>query len=260
MLGISKGARISFLVVVGSVYVFLYLPIAVLILYSFNSGGFPDIWRGFSLHWYKELFASVDIWYAFLNSVIVALSSSLLSILMAIFFIHGSHKYKRDWTALFYSNAVISDIVLAVGLLTLFSAIAVPLGLTTLIAGHTLLGLGFTIPVIKGRYDELSDSLIEASLDLGASGSYTFFHIVIPFLYPAIFSAFLLATIVSFDDFLISFFCAGASVQTLSLYVFSMIRSGISPVVNALSTFMFVLSFLMILGILMFQKNLLRQQ
>lgn len=259
MIEVSKIYRTFFLTLVATVYVFLYLPIIVLILYSFNQGGFPDIWRGFSLHWYHDLLESVDIWRAFMNSIIIALTSSTLSILMAVFFIHGSRKYNRDLTAMFAVNVIVSDIVLAVGLLTLFSAIAVPLGLTTIIAGHTLLGLGFTIPVIKGRYDELDDSLIEASLDLGASYQYTFFHVIVPFLYPAILSAFLLAIIVSFDDFLISFFCAGASVQTLSLYIFSMIRSGISPVVNALSTLLLAISLLMILGILMFQKNALRK-
>ena len=259
MVEVSRFSRTFFLTIVASVYVFLYLPIIVLILYSFNQGGFPDIWRGFSIHWYHDLLESVDIWRAFTNSVIIALVSSTLSILISVFFIHGCRKYQRDWTAMFAVNVIISDIVLAVGLLTLFSAIAVPLGLTTIIAGHTLLGLGFTIPVIKGRYDELDDSLIEASLDLGASMQYTFFHVIVPFLSPAIFSAFLLAIIVSFDDFLISFFCAGASVQTLSLYIFSMIRSGISPVVNALSTILLAISLLMIIGILMFQKNALRK-
>lgn len=259
MIGVSRKSRTFFLTIVSCAYLFLYMPIVVLIFYSFNQGGFPDVWRGFSLHWYQDLLESVDIWRAFLNSVIVALTSSVLNIIMAVFFVHGSRKYKGDWSAIFYSNVIISDIVLAVGLLILFSAIAVPLGLTTIIAGHTLLGFGFTIPVIRGRYDELDDSLIEASLDLGASTQYTFLNVVVPFLYPAILSAFLLAIIVSFDDFLISFFCAGASVQTLSLYIFSMIRSGISPVVNALSTILLVMSLLMIFGMLMIQKNILRK-
>lgn len=178
---------------------------------------------------------------------------------MAVLFVHGGRRYKYDFTAIFYGNIAVSDIVLAVGLLTLFSAIAVPLGLTAIIAGHTLLGLGFTIPVIKGRYNELDDSLIEASLDLGASSQYTFFHVIIPFLYPAMFSAFLLAMIVSFDDFLIAFFCSGASVQTLSLYIFSMIRSGISPVVNALSTLLLLVSLVLVGFMLMFQKRLSRK-
>ncbi|MBM17565.1 MAG: spermidine/putrescine ABC transporter permease [Epsilonproteobacteria bacterium] len=259
MVHVSRLSKTLFLLLVSAVYIFLYTPIIVLILYSFNKGGFPDIWRGFSLHWYQDLLHSVEIWRAFQNSVIVALTSSVFSVMMAVCFIHGSRRYGRDFTKIFYSNVIVSDIVLAVGMLTLFSALAVPLGLTTIIAGHTLLGLGFTIPVIKGRYDELDDSLIEASLDLGASSQYTFFHVIIPFLYPAILSSFLLAIIVSFDDFLIAFFCSGASVQTLSLYIFSMIRSGISPVVNALSTLLLVVSLLMIVIMLMFQKNILRK-
>ncbi|MCX5924433.1 MAG: ABC transporter permease [Candidatus Dependentiae bacterium] len=243
---------------VASVYIFLYTPIMVLVLYSFNQGGFPDAWQGFSLHWYQDLFQSEEIWRAFQNSVIVACVSSFLSVSMSILLVHGVRHYKRNVVPLFYVNALIPDIVLAVGMLSLFSYLTVPLGLTTLIAGHTLLGLGFSMPIIKGRYDELDKSLIEASLDLGASMRYTFIHVIVPFLYPAILVAFLLSIIISFDDFLISFFCAGSSVQTLSLYIFSMIRSGISPVVNALSTLLLIGSCFMLFIMMMLQRNLFR--
>lgn len=241
------------------VYIFLYTPIIILILYSFNQGGFPDAWKGFSLHWYEDLFQTTEIWRAFKHSIIIAFSSSFLSVAMGVLWVHGARSYKKNVTAVFYSNAMVFDIVLAVGLLSLFSTFAVPFGLTTIIAGHTLLGLGFTIPVIKSRYDEFDERLLEASLDLGASMQYSFFNIVIPFLYPAMFSSFLLAMIVSFDDFLIAFFCSGASVQTLSLYIFSMIRSGITPIVNALSTVLLIGSLFTILGMMMFQKNVLRK-
>ena len=259
MLQVSNLSKTFWTIFISLVYIFLYTPIIILILYSFNQGGFPDIWRGFSLHWYDDLLHSVEIWRAFKHSVIIALSSSFLSVTMALLWVHGARDFKRDVTVIFYSNAIIFDIVLAVGLLALFSALAVPFGLTTIIAGHTLLGLGFTIPVIKSRYDKFDDSLLEASLDLGASSQYTFFNVIIPFLYPAMFSAFLLAMIVSFDDFLIAFFCSGASVQTLSLYIFSMIRSGITPVVNALSTLLLLGSLLVIIIMLMVQKNILRK-
>jgi spermidine/putrescine transport system permease protein len=240
------------------VYLFLYTPIIVLVLYSFNKGGFPDAWQGFSLHWYQDLFHSQEIWRAFKNSIIVASVASFLSVTMSVMFIHGLRNYKRNIVGLFYSNALIPDIVLAVGLLSLFSYVMTPLGLTTLIAGHTLLGIGFAMPIIKGRYDELDKSLIEASLDLGASMRYTFFHVIVPFLYPALLVAFLLAIIISFDDFLIAFFCSGSTVQTLSLYIFSMIRSGISPVVNALSTLLLIGSCLLLFVMMMFQKNLFK--
>lgn len=243
---------------VGLVYLFLYTPIMVLILYSFNNGGFPEVWQGFSVHWYQDLFHSAEIWRAFYNSVIVAFSSAFLSVTMSVLFIHGMRSYTRNIVGIFYSNALIPDIVLAVGMLALFSYLMIPLGLTTLIVGHTLLGLGFAMPIIKSRYDELDKTLLEASMDLGASAKYTFLHIIVPFLYPSLLVAFLLSIIISFDDFLISFFCSGSSVQTLSLYIYSMIRSGISPVVNALSTLLLIGSCLMLFAIMALQKNVFK--
>jgi spermidine/putrescine transport system permease protein len=242
----------------GLVYAFLYMPIMVLILYSFNQGGFPDAWQGFSFRWYHELFHSEEIWHAFSNSIIIALSSATLSVTMSVLLVHGMRRARYNIVPLFYVNALLPDIVLAVGMLALFSYLMVPLGLTTIIAGHTLLGLGFAMPVIKTRYDELDKSLIEASLDLGASMRYTFWHVIVPFLYPALLVGFLLSMIISFDDFLVAFFCSGSGVQTLSLYIFSMIRSGISPIVNALSTLLLVTSCIMLIVMMMFQKNVLK--
>jgi spermidine/putrescine transport system permease protein len=132
-------------------------------------------------------------------------------------------------------------------MLILFSYFFVPLGFVTLIVGHTVLILGFIVPIIQARYQELDYRLIEASYDLGASRLFTFFHVVIPFLMPAIIVSFLLGIIVSFDDFLITFFCAGSAIQTLSLYIFAMVRTGISPVVNALSTLMLLVNVLLVL-------------
>lgn len=232
---------------VGAFFVFLYLPIFILTLYSFNSGEFPSTWQGFSLHWYTELFDSVEIWRAFQTSITVAVASSFLSIFLGMMLVCSSHRLALNVSGLFYGNILVPDIVLAVGLLSLFSFFYVPLGTITLIAGHTLLGLGFAVPILKSRFDELDHRLIEASLDLGATSWYTFWNVVLPFMYPAILVSSLLVIIVSFDDFLISFFCAGSSAQTLSLYIFTMIRSGISPIVNALSTIMLLISSIFIL-------------
>lgn len=236
--------------------IFLYLPVIILMIYSFNQGGFPAQWQGLSLCWYYDLFASVDIWRAFQNSIIVALSAAFLSVTFGLMLVYGAKRFKTDISYFFYSNILVPDIVIAVGMLSLFSYFMVPLGLITLIIGHTLLGLGFTIPILKSRFDELDVRLVEASLDLGASALYTFRHIVLPFLYPAIVVSTLLVIIVSFDDFVISFFCAGSSAQTLSLYVFTMIRSGISPTVNALSTIMLLISSIFILVISLLQARL----
>lgn len=241
---------------VGLFCIFLYLPIIILTMYSFNKGGFPAQWTGASFCWYYELFHSVEIWRAFQNSVTVAISSAFLSVLLGLMLVYGAKKMKTNVSYFFYSNILVPDIAIAVGMLSLFSYFMIPLGVITLIIGHTLLGLGFTIPILKARLDELDHRLVEASLDLGASSWYTFRHVVMPFLYPAILVSTLLVMIVSFDDFVISFFCAGSSAQTLSLYVFTMIRSGISPTVNALSTIMLLISSFFVLAISLLQARL----
>ena len=242
-----KRSKIALPFFVACTYCFLYMPILVLIVYSFNAGGFPGNWTGISLCWYRDLFTSQEIWLAFYHSTIIALASSALSILLSIALVCNSNFFSAWFRQLFYINIFIPDVVLAVGLLTLFSYLFAPLGLVTLIIGHTVLGVGFSVPIMYARHKELDDRLIEASYDLGASSSYTFFHVVIPFLMPAIIVSLLLVVIISFDDFLITFFCAGSSIQTLSLYIFTMIRSGISPVVNALSTLMLVINTLLVL-------------
>ncbi|NBV40444.1 ABC transporter permease [bacterium] len=241
-------------------FLFLYLPIIILVAYSFNQGEFPHEWQGFSLHWYYDLFTLVEIWRAFHTSLIVALSAAVLSLVLGMTIVYASRKLHTSILSLFYLNVISPDIALAVGLLSLFAYFVIPLGLVTLIIGHTVLGLGFAIPILKNRMDEMDERLIEASYDLGATEWYTFFHVVLPFMYPALFVAALLVIIVSFDDFLISFFCAGSSAQTLSLYIFSMIRCGVSPIVNALSTLMLVVSSIFVFGISWFNISTFENQ
>jgi spermidine/putrescine transport system permease protein len=140
----------------------------------------------------------------------------------------------------------VPEVVLGVGLLTFFVLCSVPLGLMTLIVAHTVLGLGFAVPLINGRFAELDIRLVEASLDLGATVHQTFFSIIVPLLRPTIIAAGLLVFIISFDDFVLSYFCSGTSVQTLSLYLLSMLRTGISPTMNALSTLLLLLSSILV--------------
>lgn len=241
-------SRYALTALVGAVYLFLYIPIVILIVFSFNSVAFPYRWVSFTFDWYQKLFESVDIWPAVLNSLVVASSAVLLSITLAVLFVFYS---SRTWVArlmpLYLINLIIPEIVLAIGLLSLFVFFKVPLGLTTLIAGHTVIGLGFAIPIIKTRFDELDRSIIEASLDLGATIHQTLVRVVLPFLTPAIVASSLLVFIISFDDFFIAFFSAGPTSQTLSLYIFSSIRTGVSPTINALSALMILLSSILVL-------------
>jgi spermidine/putrescine transport system permease protein len=238
-----KLSQIFFPVWVAATYLFLYIPIIVLVVFSFNKIAFPYRWEGFSLRWYQELFVSADIWQAVQNSMIVGFSSVALSLVLALLFvIWCSEKDINGLMGIFYPNLVVPEIVLAVGLLSFFVFFNIPFGLHTLIVGHTLLGLGYAIPIIYNRFHSLDQRIIEASLDLGATYRQTFFKVTLPMLYPALLAAGILVFILSLDDFLIAFFCSGTSSQTLSLYIFAMIRSGVSPVINALATLMMVVS------------------
>lgn len=234
---------------VSSIYIFLYIPILVLVIFSFNNAPFPAPWQSFSLTWYYTLFRSPEIWRAFYNSLVIALSATALSLGMSVGLIYYQVMGERlSWTLkLFYGNIIIPEIVLAVGLLSLLSFLFVPLGITTLIIAHTVLGLGYAVPIIYTRFLELDKRIIDSALDLGATRQQAFFTVTLPLLKPALIAAGLLIFILSFDDFILSFFCAGSEAQTLSLYIFSMIRSGISPVVNALSTFLLLLSSILVL-------------
>lgn len=231
-----------------AVYAFLYAPILVLIIFSFNKIAFPYHWTGFTLDWYRELFASPEVWHAAKNSFIVATISSFLSIMfgLLIVFYGALSKIRGSW-ALFYINLMIPEIVLALGLLTLFSFFGVPLGLITLIAGHTVLGLGYSVPILTATFEGIDYSIVEASFDLGATINQTFYKVIVPVLLPALIASALLVFIISLDDFLIAFFCAGSSAQTLPLYIFAMIRSGVSPIINALSTLLLLASSLVVL-------------
>lgn len=230
-------------------YSFLYIPILVLIIFSFSSGRFPAPWSGFTWQWYQELWASTHIWAALYNSLLVATCATILSVTMGILLIYYCMRYAsaQRFIAGFYTNLVIPEVVLAVGLLSFFTFFSVPLGLRTLIIAHTVLGVGYVVPILFIRYQSLDEGLIESSLDLGATTTQTFVKIVLPLLRPAILTAALLTFIISFDDFVLSYFCAGNSAQTLSLYILAMLRSGISPVVNALSTLLLVISSVLVL-------------
>ncbi len=232
---------------VAATYMFLYVPLLVLIVFSFNSVAFPYRWESFSLRWYQELFSSVEIWQATINSLLVASFSVFFSLVAGLMFVLWNAQRSSDMMlGFFYPNLVVPEIVLAVGLLSFFVFFNVPLGLTSLIVGHTLLGLGYTIPILHARVASLDYRLIEASLDLGATQRQTFFKIIIPMVTPSLVAAGLLVFILSLDDFLIAFFCAGTSAQTLSLYIYAMIRTGVSPVINALATCMVVVSSILV--------------
>lgn len=229
-------------------YLFLYFPIIVLIIFSLNNNAFAQDWNGFTLRWYGELFNSSEVWDALKNSLLVASVATLLSISMgALFVFFCARDYIQRFIFFFYVSLSMPEIVLAVAMLSFFSLLEIPLGLTTLIGGHTLLGLSYVVPILYTRLHEIDNRLVEAARDLGATQFQTFYTIIVPLLLPSLLASGLLVFIISLDDFIVSFFCMSASVQTLPLYIFSMIRAGATPVINALSTLLLLVSSLLVL-------------
>ncbi|MBB3978266.1 spermidine/putrescine transport system permease protein [Rhizobium azooxidifex] len=229
--------RIVLLVVFG----FLYLPIAVLVLLSFNDSGLPTSWSGFSTRWYVALAGNGDILRAAWNTLVVAVFATLISTVLGTLLALGMETRRRKSNgleALAFAPMVIPDIVLAVALLSLFSRLNLTMGLHTIVVSHVVFDLAFVCSVVRARLKNFDYSIVEASRDLGASGWTTFWRITFPVLLPAIVAGALLAFTLSVDEFIIAFFTAGAgrSSITLPMQIYSMIRFGITPEVNALAT------------------------
>jgi len=226
-----------------AVYLFLYLPMVVLVIFSFNDGDFAGGWKGFSLRWYLEMVQSPDILDALKASLIVASTSTLCSLVLGTFAVIATRWLRLGkLVTLFYANVLVPDIVLGIGLLCLFSVLNFPFGYKSLVVGHTVVGLGFVVPIVSSRFNQIDPILTEASLDLGATQWQTMRRVVIPLLTPGLVAAGLLVFTLSLDDFVISFFCSGTDVETLSVFVFNQIKNQIDPCINALSTCMLLIS------------------
>jgi len=224
-------------------YLFLYVPVFVIAMFSFNNSRYSVSWKGFSLRWYAELFKSVEILDALYVSLVVAIFATLISVLIGTALVIATRWWK-SWISylIFYPNVVLPDIALAVGVLSVFAFFKMPIGYGSLIAGHTLIGLGFVVPIVRSRFVELDPVLTEASLDLGATGYQTFRKVLIPLLRPSLFASALIVFTLSLDDFLIAFFCSSPKVQTLSIYVYSQMKETVDPSVNAISVLLLVCS------------------
>lgn len=223
------------------VFGFLYLPIAVLVMLSFNDSGLPTAWSGFSTKWYAALFANKDILHAAWNTLVVAVFATLISTVLGTMLALGMEARRRksnSLEALAFAPMVIPDIVLAVALLSFLTRLNITLGLHTIVLAHVIFDLAFVCSVVRARLKSFDYSLVEASRDLGASAWTSFWRITFPVILPAIIAGGLLAFTLSVDEFIIAFFTAGAgrSSITLPMQIYSMIRFGITPEINALAT------------------------
>jgi spermidine/putrescine transport system permease protein len=232
-------------------YVFLYVPIAVLMVLSLNKAGLPTAWTGFSLEWYGKLAGNPKILASAWNSVIVATVSTLIATvigtLLALGVERGKPSAARD--ALLFAPMIIPDIVLAIALLSFFTLIKFTLGLHSIIVAHVVFNIAFVCAVVRARLKGFDWSLTEVSRDLGADHFTTFRLITLPLILPSVIAAALLAFTLSIDEFIIAYFTAGAgqASTTLPMQIYSMIRFGVTPEINAMATIVMLVSFVLVL-------------
>ncbi|HHU61216.1 MAG TPA: ABC transporter permease [Natronincola sp.] len=236
-------------------FVFLYMPIAVLMVYSFNDSRSRGTWGGFTLKWYGSLFRDRTIMSSLYSTLIIGVSAALIATVigtMAAIGIHNSRGFlKKLIMNITYIPVLNPKIVTAISLMILFVFARVRLGYLTLLLAHITFNIPYVILSVLPKLRQLNKHLYEAALDLGSTPAQALWKVIIPEIMPGIITGMLLAFTLSIDDFVVSFFTTGSGVSTLSITIFSMARQGINPKINALSTimFVFVLALLIIVNV-----------
>jgi spermidine/putrescine transport system permease protein len=227
-------------------FVVMYLPILVLAFYSFNSSPYSATWQGFTLDWYNKLFSDERILLALKNSLIVACSAVSIAAVLGTLMAVGIARYQFPGKVLYrgisYLSLIIPDIAIAVATLVFLAAFAIPLSLWTIVAAHVVFCLAYVALVVSSRLTNIDPHLEEAALDLGATPVQAFMQVLLPQLMPGIVAGCLLAFVLSLDDFLIASFTAGSGSNTLPMEIFSRIKTGVKPDINALSVILILIS------------------
>ncbi|MBO5252714.1 MAG: ABC transporter permease [Clostridia bacterium] len=232
----------------GLILALMYVPIVLVIIYSFNESKISSVWDGFSLKWYVDLFKDESMFEALLNSIVLGLSSSFAAAIIGTLGAVGSSKVELKGKGIVeYISTLpimIPEIILGMVFMAFFSLIGLPFGMTTLIIAHTAFCIPYVFMMVKARLVGMDKSLEEAAQDLGASKVRAFFDIILPLIIPAIASGMLLSFAMSFDDVIISVFVTGVNSNTLPLKIYSQLKTGVTPKINALCTLMFFVTVL----------------
>ncbi len=241
-----RHSRIPLFTTLAIIFVF-YLPIMVLVVNSFNDSRFGGNWGGFTLKWYARLLEEQQIWEAVWNTLLIAVGATLVSMVLGTAAGFALHRFQsrlqRLHFALIYTPLVIPDILMGMSLLLLFVALNVELGLMTIFLAHVTFCISYVAMVILARFQDFDFSVIEAAQDLGANWWGATWRVLLPLLAPGIAAGGLLAFTLSLDDFVISFFVAGPGSTTLPIRIYSMIKHGYPPLINALSTILLLVTF-----------------
>ena len=222
----------------------LYLPILVLILFSFNKSRINAEWSGFTFQWYVNLFDNPQIVDAFINSLLIAIITTIVSTVLGTICALALHRYKYKFSnlisGLIYLPIVVPDILIGIALLILFTNFHFELGTMTIIIAHVTFCISYVVILLTARLSGMSKDLEDAASDLGATPWQTFRYITLPAIMPGIIASALLCFTLSIDDFVISFFVSGPSSTTLPIYIYGMVKKGVTPEINAISTILIV--------------------
>jgi len=243
---VSRGA----VLVAGVVYLFLHLPVLVLVVFSVNASRYSVEWTGFTLDWYRGLAGRADLLRGLRVSLIVGTISTVVATLfgtmLALALARGRFRGRRVVEGFLYLPIVTPEIVVGISLLVLFVLLRVPLGLGTITIAHIAFNIAFVAVVVRARLDGMDRSLEEAALLLGADELTAFRTVTVPLLWPGIIAGALLAFTMSFDDYVITSLVAGAGSSTLPVVVYGMVRRNVEPTVNAISTLILLVTSLLI--------------
>ena len=233
----------------GVVLAFMYVPILLVILYSFNESKISSVWGGFSLKWYGELFRDREMFQALWNSIVLGVLSSLCAAVIGTLGAYGMSKVKFPLKgAVEYVSTLpimIPEIILGMVFMAFFALIGLPFGMTTLVIAHTSFSIPYVFMLVKARLVGMDKSLPEAAQDLGASPVRVFLDVALPLVFPAILSGMLLAFAMSMDDVIISVFVTGVDTNTLPVKVYTQLKTGVTPEINALCTLLFAATLLL---------------
>lgn len=233
------------------VFIFMYAPIVVLMVYSFNdSKSSSAVWKGFTFDWYVEMINDAQMMKALQTTLVIAILSAIIATIIGTFAAIGIHNMgRRTKSAVMnvtYVPVLSPDIVIGISLLMLFVFLRIPLGQVSLLLAHITFNIPYVIISVLPKLSQMNKNMYEAALDLGASPLYTYRKIILPEIMPGIVTGFLLAITLSIDDFVVSFFTSGAGATNLSIYIYSAVSKKYNPSINALSTIMFSVIFLLL--------------
>ena len=232
-------------------YVYIYLPIFILIIFSFNTQRLNIRWEGFTLHWYQQLLRNSEVLLATRNSLLIAFISTIAATIIGTLAALALQRYRFPGYNLaesgLYIPVIIPEVVFGIALLAFFAQVGIRLGLGSITLAHIAFNIPFVALVVRARLHGFDRAIEEASMDLGANELITFWRVTLPTIMPGVLSGALLAFTLSLDDYVITYFTAGPGSTTLPLRIFSMVRFAVTPEVNALSTLWVLAVFILLL-------------